>query len=542
MKNVALVITIILIALVGLYLFNNNLFIFLPVDDKVVDDVSQSSIKEVAEKVKPYVCGDSKENSNLYVVEFLIPSNCSQPLGLAVDGSNKVWIAANWAGLFLIFDPSSNTFINNISLPDRYYSGTFGSMIWDMKFDENGDLWYTDVDSNSIWRYYTKENKFEKYLVPTKASYPSSLAIDSQNMVWFTEVFGKKLGMVNPAETENNTIKGIKEFDLSEKVNFDTMGPLTLGFEKNGNTHNINTTNKDETLWLSSVNFPYDGQLVKFSISNASFTIYDLNNTKSVPISIVEDENGMIWTNDHASSLFIMFDPQTGLTKQYSTSSASTRNTSTLPYFNEYRDGKVWFNEHEGNSIASYDANNKTLIEYSIPTRNELWGNTSNPLKFTIDNNGSIWFTEWTENKIGFIPKEKLDDIPISISTSKDKMILDGNNRKGDIIDISIYKNKLNVTTNDGTALINDGLKKSANISMHTTSSISKSGILWNLTSNFSEDQFTVPYNHSYSEPLKTTLEINPTTQAVPGNYTLTISARYNNDLTYSKIIDMTIK
>lgn len=542
MKKVVIIITIIVIAIGGLYLFNNNLFIVIPVDDIVVDDLSQSGIKEVAEKDKPYVCGDYKENSNLYVVEFLIPSTCSQPLGLAVDSSNKIWIAANWAGLFLIFDPSSNTFVNNISLPERYQSGTFGSMIWDMKFDKNGDLWYTDIDSNSIWRYFTNENKFEKYLIPTKGSYPSSLVIDSQNMVWFTEVFGKKLGMVNPAETENNTTKGIKEFDLSEKVNFDTMGPLSLGFEKNGNTHNINRTNKDDTLWLSAVNFPYDGQLVKFSISNGFFTIYDLNNTKSVPISVVEDENGMIWTNDHASSLFVMFDPQTGFTKQYSTSPASTRNTTTLPYYNEYRDGKVWFNEHEGNSIASYDPKNKTLIEYSIPTRNELWGNTSNPLKFIFDNSGSIWFTEWTENKIGFIPKEKLDDIPISFSTSKDKVILDSKNGKGDTVDISIYKNNLNVTANDGTALINDELKKSANISMYAASSISKSGILWNLTSNFSEDQFAISDIPSYSEPYKTTLEINPTTQVVPGNHTLTISARYNNDLTYSKIIDMNIK
>ena len=540
MNKVVIITIITIITIGGLYLFNNNLSILVPVDDKVVDDVHQSDIK-VPEKVKPYLCGDYKENSNSYMVEFLIPSTCSQPLGLAVDISNKIWIAANWAGLFLIFDPFSNTFIKNVSLPDRYQSDIFGSMIWDMKFDKNGDLWYTDVDSNSIWRYFTQENKFEKYLIPTKGSYPSSLVLDSQNIVWFTEVFGKKLGMVNPSETENNTTKGIIEFDLSEKVNFDTMGPLTLVIEKNGNAHDINRTNKDDTLWLSSVNFPYDGQLVKFSISNRTFTIYDLNSTKSVPISVVEDENGMIWTNNHASSLFVMFDPQTGLTKQYSTSPASTRNTTTLPYFNEYRYGKVWFNEHEGNSIASYDINNKTLIEYSIPTRNELWGNTSNPLKFIFDNNGSIWFTEWTENKIGFIPKEKLDDLPISFSTSKDKIILDSNNGKGDTIDISIYKNNSNVTANDGTASINNELKKSANISMYATSSISKSGILWNLTSNFSTNRFTISGVPSYSEPYKTTLEINPTAQVVPGNYTLTISARYNNDLTYSKIIDMII-
>jgi virginiamycin B lyase len=43
-------------------------------------------------------------------------------------------------------------------------------------------------------------------------------------------------------------------------------------------------------------------------------------------------------------------------------------------------------------------------------------------------------------------------------------------------------------------------------------------------------------------QPYKTTLEINPTKYIVPGDYTLTISARYNDDITVSKIIDLDIR
>lgn len=78
-----------------------------------------------------------------------------------------------------------------------------------------------------------------------------------------------------------------------------------------------------------------------------------------------------------------------------------------------FRDGKVWFNEHYGNAIASYDPKDKMLVEYYIPSKN--------PLRFILDNNGSIWFTEWTENKLGIIPRDKLDQIPITLSVSKDK-------------------------------------------------------------------------------------------------------------------------
>ncbi len=415
-------------------------------------------------------------------------------------------------------------------MPNWNSKGTFGSMVWDMKFDRNGDLWFTEESSNSIWKYYVKENKFEKYKIPTKNSYPSSLAFDSKNRVWFTEIFGKKLGVLNPSEAENNTTKGIKEIDLGTIVEFETMGPLSPGF--NNSDGNNNTS--EDILWLSTVHFPYDGQIIKFDINTENFTIYRLDKTKSVPISVAEDEKGRVWTNDHSSSLFLMLDPKTGYIKQYATSPASTRNTATLAYYNEYRDGKVWFNEHEGNAIANYDKENRTLIEYHIPTRNHNWGNTSNPLRFAIDNNGSVWFTEWTENKLGVIPKEKLNQLPVSLNTSKDSMVIDSKLGKGDSVDVYIYGN-------NSDSRINKTLSNNL-INMYATSSISKTGELWNITGKFSKNQFQLSDILSSKAPYKVTLAIDLTDNVIPGNYTLTVSARYDGSITYSKIIDLTIK
>ena len=190
-----------------------------------------TNFKQVAGKDKKFVCGDNIENSGIYIKEFLMPFPCSQPVGLTVDKDNNIWIAADWAGYFLVFNPQSKTFIKNISLPNWPSGGTFGSMIWDMKFDKNGDLWFTDEQSNSVWKYFTQENKFEKYKSPTKNSYPSSLAFDSKGRVWFTEIFGKKLGIINPLEVKNNTSFGIREMDLGKKVKFETTGPMSTGFK-----------------------------------------------------------------------------------------------------------------------------------------------------------------------------------------------------------------------------------------------------------------------------------------------------------------------
>ena len=541
-------------------------------DDTLSSQLDKSSaITPVAERDKKYVCGDSMANSNDYITEFVIPFPCSQPVGLTADKNNNIWIAANWIGRFLVFDTSTNNFIKNISIPNWNPKTTFGSMMWDLKFDKNGDLWFTDEQSSSVWKYLVKQNKFERYISPTNSSYPLSLTFDSNGLVWFTNVFGKKLGILNPEEVKNNTTMGIREIDLGKRINFETMGPSSMSFsptdksktntllERNSSSSNVTVNFNDteekedaDTMWFSTVDFPYGGQIVKFNMQTQNYTIYDLNKTKSLPISIAQDDKGRVWTNDHASNLFLVLDPKTNQVKQYATSPASTRNTTTLPYYNQYYDGKIWFNEHEGNAIAQYDIKNKTLIEYHIPTRNIAWGNTSNPLKFTIDNNGSVWFTEWTENKIGRISKENMNNIPISLSTSKDKVIIDSKANIGDSVDVFVSRNKLN--NSDDISSYNgyessskmssfDNLSdKPFNITMFATSSIAKNGQLWNLTSNFDKRTFSVSdLPISSLLPLKTTLYISPTETVVPGNYTLTVSARYNNEITYSKIIDLHI-
>ncbi len=510
----------------------------------IMDKIQRMSAKE-----KQFICGNKTQGSSYYITEFTTPIPCNHPVGLVADKDNNIWVASGSSGSILVFNPQSNTFVKTVQIPNWPPQRQLGSMIWDMGFDKNGDLWFTDERTNSIWKYFTKEGKFENYKLLAKRGYPLSFVFDSNNNIWFTQVFGKRLGFLDPLKVESNTTKGISELELSKQLKFETMGPISNGYGFTDNTKNSNKGNMNETLWFSTVSFPVGGQTIKYDIGEGKLTIHDLTNTHSVPISVAEDDNGNIWTNDHSSSLFIMLDPKTGYTEQYATSFPSTANTTTLPYYNQYRDGKIWFNEHYGNAIASYDIKNKTLVEYHIPSINPLWANSSNPLKFIFDNDGSVWFTEWTENKLGVIPKEKINQLPISLFTSKDKMTIDRTTGKGDTIGVSIYNNNFNDTANrnnSNTFLGGDESGKPANITMFATSSVSKNGSLLNLTSDFSNDHLSTndlpiatagPF-----QPYKTTLEIHPTNDIVPGNHTLTISARYNDDITVSKIIDLDIQ
>ena len=94
--------------------------------------------------------------------------------------------------------------------------------------------------------------KFEMYKIPTRGAYPASIAFDSQNKVWFSEIFGKQLGMLVPSKVENNTTKGIIEDDFKDKINqkFVTMGPITITKNKiiNNNSVTIDTTDPNSSI------------------------------------------------------------------------------------------------------------------------------------------------------------------------------------------------------------------------------------------------------------------------------------------------------
>ena len=203
------------------------------------------------------------------------------------------------------------------------------------------------------------------------------------------------------------------------------------------------------------------------------------------------------------------------------------------------KDDDLWFTDQQSNSIWKYFMKENKFEKYIIPT------NGSYPISIVFDSKDRIWFTEWTENKIGVVKSDTMNQLPILLNTSKDKLIIDTTNGNGDTLDIYIYNNILNNTI-DTKYLTNESQYKTANISMFVTSSISKTGQLVNLTNTLSKNQLPlsdIPHNM----PWKITLDISPNANTVTNvpdleNHTLTISARYNNDITISKIIDLVIR
>ena len=131
------------------------------------------------------------------------------------------------------------------------------------------------------------------------------------------------------------------------------------------------------------------------------------------------------------------------------------------------------------------------------------------------------------------------------MEVSKDKLVLDSKNNKSDVIDIYISSNIIN-TTLPSNSNITSQINSPKIITMDTTSSLAKDGKLVNITASFSQDTLSIEGKPATEigpspEP-KTSLEIHPTNEVIPGNYTLTISAKHDKDVTVSKIVDLEIR
>lgn len=495
-----------------------------------LNETAYAKGKQLSVKNERYLCGTPFASFTQYIEEYYIPLTCSQPVGITVDRNDKIWFVATWSGYLVVFDPDLRQFVDFIEIPNWKTKGTFGSMVWSMEFDKEGNLWFTDQVNDAIWRYFVSEKKFEMYKVPTIGSYPQGLSIDNKGMIWFSEIFGKRIGVLDPSKVIDNTTSGITEYPF-EDIEYETLGPGLISKSYNN------------TIWFTAVTYPEGGNIVGFNVASKNFTVFDLPEGSGVPIGIAEDDEGILWINDHATNLFFRFDPKTSLVKKYSTSLATSRNdTTTLPYWNIAKDDKIWFNEHEGNAIAYFDPVNSTLVEYQIPTKGISWGNTSNPLKFTIDDGGSVWFTEWSENKIGVLQSDKMTDLPLWLTVSKDSLTLDASSGRGDKLMIHLYpnsiylkeKNKVNKLTFD------------TPIKIITATSITPSGKLWNITTDSDNDTIyldnsNMTDSNSYdNSPYSIEMEVKPIKGLTQGNYTLTIGARYES-VSYSKIIDLVV-
>jgi virginiamycin B lyase len=170
-----------------------------------------------------------------------------------------------------------------------------------------------------------------------------------------------------------------------------------------------------------------------------------------------------------------------------------------------------------------------TLIEYWIPTQNALFGQCqptnakncgiANLLQFSVGNNNEVWFSEWSENKIGRVDTDK--ELPFSISSSEKEITI----AKGKSAEIKL---NLKMTTSSSSS--------DQTINMIKSGTFTATGALGNSTGSFSEESFSIAPGKSK----QISFIFTPSLDLKSGEYTLMVGAE-NNAISYLKAIKINI-
>jgi virginiamycin B lyase len=325
----------------------------------------------------------------------------------------------------------------------------------------------------------------------------------------------------------NGTSDGITETPLpldgfsAVDKNLITTGALTVDRQNN-------------QVWVSLLAFQKKGQLFMYDIDSGTIErVVDLPSDITSPVGLSLDNSGNLWVTDHGTNIFFKYDKDAREITKFVTSVAAPRiyagvdqpRAYTLPYWIEKSPDSnlLWFNQHTGNKISSFDPERLVLVEYWIPSQNRNWivcpptsaqCGLANALQISSTTEGKTWFTEWTENKIGVVDGSKT--LPVSVSVGQEQLTV----RRGDSVEIRV--------TIEASSDFDGG--------MMASSTITPNGRLGNSTGIFSEESISISAGDtkevSYTLTLAEGLAV--------GNQTVMVGAG-NNEVTVLKAVTVNI-
>jgi virginiamycin B lyase len=511
------------------------------------------------EKFQNTFCGLNTEiNSNEFITEYKLPAICEMPLGIAVD-DGKVWYVSTENGTMGAYKIQQNSFAKEVPIPvwkARLNHLDF-SQVWAIKPDGKGNIWFTDEKQNAVWKYIESSQTFDMYKVPTApkafdTTYPVSLGFDLNGNIYFVGIRSTSLWFGEVAKMRNGTSNGISAIPMPVDK-FSGIDPTLIS------TGSLAVDNDRNAVWVSMLAFQKRGEILRYDIGTKTFKVFDMPEELASPVGLVVDNSGNLWITDHGTSIFYKLDTSTGNITKFVTSKASPRifgigsvgsnSTSnsninindapagayTLPYWiQKSGDGSLWFNEHTGNKIAKFDPINNTMIEYWIPTQNKLFGmcqnnnvadknnnqkcGIANALQFSVgqnkDDSNQIWFTEWSENKIGKVNVQK--QLPFRVSIPIKEVAV----KRGESLEVKV---NIDTSTNQ-------------RIRMIAAATLTPTGDLGNSTGSFSEESFSL----STGNTKQISYIFTPSSYLKAGVYTLMIGAE-NDDVSYLKAVRVNI-
>lgn len=440
MKKKAILVTIFF----GFILLSSTVMItlpsILPEGDEPEMTITGTPADNFPDDQRAQFCGSGNAKSTDYIQEFSIPTLCTNPLAIVSDYDGNVWFTQTNTGNLAKFDPDTETFTeyDNPSWPQGGRS-----MMWGIDYAPDGTVWYTDETYDSVWKFSTIDEKYERLSYPSEGnSLPQKLQVHGSQII-VNDFTGNKITFLDPNQSDDD----VNYLSIPSPID----DSVTADFAVDANNN----------VWFTNWLFQQGGVLVKFdqngyfdSVANSDeqslllldfIEIYQLPPELLTPNGSVVADDGTIWLADTTTSYFFNFDPLTEVFTQYVTSdplpntygnqTGIVKTPISRPYWIETDDqGRLVFNAQTANNISVMDPKSQSLVEYHVPSKNPYWGDCDSGtglmladcglaqiFDFTIDGE-KIWFTEWVENNIGVVDTSV--QLPLEIQFESNSIIL----------------------------------------------------------------------------------------------------------------------
>ncbi|MGI0061435.1 MAG: virginiamycin B lyase family protein, partial [Nitrosotalea sp.] len=383
-KIVMMVVAVFIVAVALLLLFNSRLE-EPPIKTKTLVENSTGNKESTEINYQEQTLIPIKHK---YITEYQLPSK-SGPNSMLVDDHGIVWTVGSYSHKLYMLDPNTNK-MQSYQIPGE--DDTRDRMSWSMLKDNEGFIWFGQFGSDKLWRFDPDHEKFVDF--HTMTSSPFQMKLDSKtDEIWFTTLSNDKLGVVQKIENDVNSDNGyrINEFSIGN-------GSYPSGLTVQGDSIWVTELEKGKIAKFTSIR-NYDGEItgikktVEIPITNEPFF--------SFPTDILFTDNNTSWITEHGPSTITQYTMSTHDVTRIPTAQ-NKYHVSSLPFWmRESHDGNgIWFNEHEGGSIAFLDTHNMTLTEFELPTNSPVI-----MLNLALDpqNSHKAWFSEWDLDKIGVV-------------------------------------------------------------------------------------------------------------------------------------------
>ncbi len=318
------------------------------------------------------------------VLEYITPTPDSSPADLAFDDQGNLWFTelnANRIGKLVPSQAKSLTSqgITEYELPHPNSKPHY------LTIAKNGMIWFTELRGNRIGRLNPKSGKIKEYEIPTPHSQPHEIIEGPDGTIWFLEFQTNKIGRLEPANGR------IIEYPI---------GP--------GNPHDLVIANnkvwytQGGMFWVNT----FFNKLGSLDIKTGEVEEIRIPPEKSVPHGLTLAEDGTIWFTELLAGKLARYDLSRKNPQVEEYLLEKGRKPHDLCVHGEY----VWFTATGPGAIGVLDLSQarpgtgKGIKYYQLPDPD------SHPTQITLDKKGNIWFTETGNyfqgqynNKIGLL-------------------------------------------------------------------------------------------------------------------------------------------